>query len=197
MIGAILAGGQSARMGRPKAGIPIPGGLTLGETALRALAAICDHVVALGHGEGLPAALPRLPDRRPGEGPVAGLEALLLSGLGDAYLVCPCDLPRLSALDLIPLARALQAGHSAAAFADPGPRGVLHLPLALTPGVAPQVVAYLDEGRRSVGGLLARLDPHILPLPPGALPRLAGANTPEELAAALGSAISSPLGGGS
>jgi FdhD protein len=100
-LGAILAGGQSARMGRTKAGIEVDGE-TLAARAAAALAPLVDEVVVLGHGDGCPAELRRLPDRVDGEGPLAGMAALADEGAA-RVLVVSCDMPRISTAALRPL----------------------------------------------------------------------------------------------
>lgn len=93
--GAILCGGKSTRMGRPKAGIVLADGRTMVEHVHGALAAVCRRIVLVGDAAGVPPGLDdvaRVPDRLPDLGPLGGLEALLSSGLDSDYLIAPCDL---------------------------------------------------------------------------------------------------------
>lgn len=92
-VGAILAGGQSKRMGRAKAGIRLPNGYSFAEQACEILAPYVDEVVLLGHGEAAPPHLQRIADAPQCEGPVGGLLALLRSELAEEYLVLSCDMP--------------------------------------------------------------------------------------------------------
>ncbi len=96
--GAILAGGQSRRMGAPKEGVPLWDGRPMMAHAIAALAGVCRRVVVVGECRGfaLPPEILHIPDRRPGDGPLAGLDALLRSGLDAGYLVVACDQPLLT-----------------------------------------------------------------------------------------------------
>lgn len=96
VAGAVLAGGRSRRMGRPKPAVEV-GGRPLLHRAMDALrGAGCDPVLVIG---GEPAVLAPLgvepvPDRWPGEGPVGGvLTALAHAGVD--VVVVACDLPDL------------------------------------------------------------------------------------------------------
>jgi molybdopterin-guanine dinucleotide biosynthesis protein A len=84
-------------MGRPKALIEFAG-TTLAERAAVVLATAVDRLVLLGDGP-VPdslGALPRLADDDDSEGPLAGLLAALRSAPQAAWLVCTCDLPRIT-----------------------------------------------------------------------------------------------------
>lgn len=95
-VGAILAGGKSKRMGRAKAGVRLPNGLSFAEQACQILTPHVDEIVLLGHAEGAPKALPRIDDASQCEGPISGLLALLRSGKAREYIVLSCDMPFLS-----------------------------------------------------------------------------------------------------
>ncbi|HMB52156.1 MAG TPA: molybdenum cofactor guanylyltransferase [Thermoanaerobaculia bacterium] len=95
--GGLLVGGKSRRMGRPKALIEV-GGTTLAERGAVVLAMAVDRLVLLGDGP-VPnslSALPRIADADDCEGPLAGLLAALRSKPEAAWLVCTCDLPRIT-----------------------------------------------------------------------------------------------------
>ncbi|MBP9855154.1 MAG: NTP transferase domain-containing protein [Candidatus Omnitrophica bacterium] len=95
--GAIFCGGKSSRMGKPKASIILPSGLTAIEHVYRVLKQFCKEVVLVGHAEGAPDSLrhlKRIQDNHQGLGPMGALEALLSSGLDSEYLISPCDLPK-------------------------------------------------------------------------------------------------------
>jgi len=74
VVGALLAGGESRRMGQDKSALLLEG-KTLAERALATLAAVSDRQVILGHGRGCPPDVARLPDAVPGQGPSEGLES--------------------------------------------------------------------------------------------------------------------------
>lgn len=127
VIGAVLVGGASRRMGRPKADLAHPGGGTLAEHAVRILRdAGAREVWLLGAG-GTAAGLdgvPRLDDARADRGPLGGLVAALerarglapdrtpsaAPGGGPWVLLLACDLPYVDAGDARALARAAAAG---------------------------------------------------------------------------------------
>ena len=94
MIGVVLAGGASARMGAPKATIEV-GGVALGERAARALRdAGLEIAWVAKEGDALPETdAPVWTESRAERHPLAGiLEALERAG-GRAVLVCACDMP--------------------------------------------------------------------------------------------------------
>jgi len=96
VAGAVLAGGASRRMGRPKAfididGIPMVVGVA---NALRA-GGVADVVVAGGDGEALArSGLEHVPDRFPGAGPLGGIITALRhhEDRADVVVVLSCDL---------------------------------------------------------------------------------------------------------
>ena len=152
VIGALLAGGKSQRMGRHKAGAPWVGGLRLADAALAALEEVCDAVVVLGHGDGLEhrPELLRIADMRVDAGPLAGVEALLASGLAERYLVCPCDMPFVSTS----LLHALLRESGAVAIVRRSDDRTEPFPIALNASLAQSLNAYLVQGGRSVHGFL-------------------------------------------
>lgn len=117
-LGAIiLAGGRSARMGRPKEALPFAGAPLLARIAA-ALAPACEPVVVVARDARqelptLPAAVLRTHDDAPGRGPLAGLAAglrrLAAHGFGpaDAAFVVACDHPFVDAAFARCLAAAL------------------------------------------------------------------------------------------
>ena len=98
MVGVVLMGGSSRRMGVDKATLVVDGtalGARVGE-ALRG--AGCAEVLAVGGqiGSSRYFGVTRLADRRPGAGPAAAV-ADLLSELGGPLVVLACDLPWITA----------------------------------------------------------------------------------------------------
>jgi molybdopterin-guanine dinucleotide biosynthesis protein A len=97
--GIILCGGQSTRMGSPKALLPIGPTTMLQFVAERLAKAVTEIVIVAAASQQLPA-LPNcrvvydaVPDRGPVEGLRAGLSAL--SGTCDAAYITACDTPLL------------------------------------------------------------------------------------------------------
>jgi len=90
----ILAGGESRRMGRPKAWLEFDGRPLLAHLVER-LGRVCPEVrVVCAPGQELPATPARvIHDERPGQGPVAGLAAGLKGLEQPLAFACSCDLP--------------------------------------------------------------------------------------------------------
>jgi molybdopterin-guanine dinucleotide biosynthesis protein A len=98
VLGVVLTGGASRRMGRTKALIAVDG-VALATRVAAAMEAVgCAPVCALGGDpvELAPLELAVIPDRWPGEGPLAGiigaLDLAVSHGLEDV-MVLACDLP--------------------------------------------------------------------------------------------------------
>jgi molybdopterin-guanine dinucleotide biosynthesis protein A len=172
--GAVLAGGRSSRMGTPKHALPL-GGRTMIDRVTGALARVCARVVVVGGPPGAAPALPRVQDRRAEQGPLSGIESLLASGIDEAYLVCPCDMPLVDEELLIALTRG--AG-PVAVLQLAGERVPRPLPIRIDRAVLPQVRALLDSERRAVRGLLALAE--VIEAPAAWAERLADVNTPGE-----------------
>ena len=96
--GAILAGGQSRRMGSDKAALLIQGEPILKRTA-RLVASITADVAIIGPPEraALAPGVRILPDRWPQQGPLGGIATALQALPGEAVLVVGCDMPFLNA----------------------------------------------------------------------------------------------------
>ena len=95
--GAVLVGGSSLRMGRPKAGVTWKG-KTLVEWAVHGLEPHVENVVLVG-GASLPRAvgsLTRLDDVPGAKGPLGGILAALAHRPQAAWVVLACDLPRVT-----------------------------------------------------------------------------------------------------
>ena len=96
--GFVLAGGRSSRMGRDKALLELEGQALLERAARRVLAA-AGSVAVVGMPERHARfGWPVVEDLRPGEGPLAGIEAALASPYAaDWNLIVACDMPHLDA----------------------------------------------------------------------------------------------------
>lgn len=162
-------------MGQAKVALRFDDGSTLGERIVTTLQLIAREVVLVGSCEDLPAplrALPSIPDLRPGEGPLAGWEALLASGRDDEYLVLSCDQPVLDAAPLEPL---LAVPRAPAFLLVNEP-----MPARLPASLLPQVSAALDDGKRSLRELMITIPTaHFAQFPSGA-PLIPNLNTPAE-----------------
>lgn len=172
LLGGLLVGGGSTRMGRPKQLIE-HGGATFAEIAHAALAPHVERIVLLGDGE-VPRALrdlERLPDPPGIAGPMAGLAAALRWAPRAAWLLVACDLPLLS-------------GAAAAWLLEqraPGRRAVL--PTGPSGRVEPLVAVYEPGVRSAVDELVARGE--LAPRHLRGLPGVVSPEVPPELAPAF------------
>ena len=120
--GVVLAGGLSTRFGSDKAAAEI-GGVSLLERAVRLLESVLDDVwVSVRPDQASDALRSRyrcLPDRHPGQGPAAGLEAAHAAAPGSAWLALACDQPSLGGADLERLVAERDPKAAATAFSDP------------------------------------------------------------------------------
>ncbi len=97
--GIILAGGQSRRMGRPKAFLTLrPDGPTLIELVLRSVRAVAADLILVTNAPDQYAhlGLRMEPDRFPGQGSLAGIHAGLAASRHEHNLVVACDMPFLN-----------------------------------------------------------------------------------------------------
>lgn len=179
--GAILAGGLSRRMGTPKQNLRItaPGGeeMRMIDAVASVMREVCCDVVILGECETLPD-LRRIADLRTGHGPLGGIEALLASGIDSQYLICPCDTPCITA-DVL---RALTANDSLATVLKCDDAASCEpLPARIGADALPTVRRLLDEGRRSVHGLMRTLNARGVVIPASFRVQLRNVNTPAEV----------------
>ncbi len=98
--GIVLCGGQSKRMGQPKAWLPFAGELMLQRVVRLVGEAVRPVVVVAAPGQELPSLPPEVPivrDETQGRGPLQGLAAGLkaLESQVDAAYVSSCDVPLL------------------------------------------------------------------------------------------------------
>lgn len=170
-------------MGKHKAGVRWQDGATLGELAEQALLTVSDVVVILGHGEGLSprGGRLRIEDAEPGGGPLQAIATLVGSGLGERFIVMPCDMPGLDAASLQTLIAASTAD-SASAFIN-GQGRPQPLPVCLPSAMHPQLVALVASGERRLGALHAALDFVHVPIPGDEHATLRNVNRPEDLQA--------------
>lgn len=171
LVAALLAGGRSARMGRPKSTVVVEG-RTMADRALDALRGLAAPIVVVGHGDGVDEALPRIADARAGVGPLGGLEALLASGRGDAYVVLPVDMPWATTKTLRALVDARGDATACAYRGQP-------FPLVVHARALPVLRARLDAGDRRVVAFVDALDP--VRLDPPATRALDDVDTPGDV----------------
>jgi len=152
----ILAGGRACRFsGCAKGLLEVPGGVSIIENALAAVAAAGIAPVTILANDPEPyerLGVEIVPDRRPGLGPLGGIEAALFhyAGRCEAVLVLPCDLPGITDLDVCALRAAFAESRPPAVVAATGD-GFWH-PLCAVARVdlLPAVSRALDAGRNGV-----------------------------------------------
>lgn len=193
--GIVLCGGQSRRMGSPKAWLRF-GEETLLQRVVRVLAGTLEPLIVVsGPGQRLPSLSEdvcvirdRLPGRGPLEGLATGLEAI--SRHADAAFVCGCDAPFLRPDFVRRLAHLAREAEITMPFVD----GRLH-PLAAVyrVSVLPVIQDMLDAGASRLTLLAERCHcrrlsaPELRDVDPE-LDSLLNVNTPEEYERALGAA---------
>jgi molybdopterin-guanine dinucleotide biosynthesis protein A len=154
LIGAVLCGGASRRMGTDKATYPVDGVAMARRVADALAAAGCSPVVAVGGDEDELRAL-RLEfvdDQFPGEGPLGGILTAL--AVGAPVVVVACDLPNVKPTTIVALVAAL-AGHDVAMAcsdrAEP-------LCAVWSEGAIPMLQSRFQAGERAVHRAIEGLD---------------------------------------
>jgi len=184
--GAIFCGGQSRRMGTPKAGIVLPSGWTMVEHVYRALKAVCRNVILVGHADGIPKSLRHLPqisDRFQNIGPMGGLEILLSSGIDSEYLITPCDLPE-AVPDLFRLLISSELNGSAVlAHYNEEMTDVSFEPMIgrYTASLLPLVREFIAQRRFTMLSFIKEANAKKIEVPPRLFFALKNANTPKDL----------------
>lgn len=155
VLGGVLVGGASSRMGRPKHLLKVNGG-TLLQRACVALAAHAAEVVVLGQARGT-VRRPWLPDAPGVSGPLAGVLSALRWHPCAAWLITACDMPALGADALAWVLDQRRPGVWAVIPADPSgqleplaavwepPAAALLEDLVLRGEAAPRLVAPHDK----------------------------------------------------
>ena len=179
-VAAILAGGQSQRMGRDKAGMVRQGETLLARTARVAQEAECSVLIV---GRERPDGWPLtdtlfVPDAYPGQGPLGGLATALETASQDVILLA-CDMPLLTAEALEWLMGQTRGKHGLAVR-----HGELWEPLfsVYTAEVLPLVQERLTAGRRSLQFLIEAGEFNTVIAPPEVAAALVNVNTPEQMA---------------
>ena len=154
-IAVILSGGQSRRMGQDKAGLTLEGQSFL-DRMTEGLAPLFDQVYVSVDRPGRYPGRQELPDLRPGQGPLAGLETAFLRTGAEEVFLAAVDLPFASP----DLARRVvaAAGDGDACVIRRRDGGAEPLFALYRRSCLPALTACLDEGRRAVKALLERVD---------------------------------------
>jgi len=193
-IGVVLTGGQSRRMGSPKALLRLPNGQTFLEHALALLSSLTEtQIVAGGEPEIIgQAAFPHLHinDLHPDEGPLAGIEGALATRLGSGYLIIASDQPKLS----VELLQRLLNGNADRIHAFESDGIIIPLPIYVPQSALASLTNVLRSANRSVRRFIEANNHELIPLPSNDLPILQSINTPEEYQALLAELVA-PAGG--
>lgn len=154
-IAVILSGGRSRRMGQDKAGLSLDGQSFL-DRMVQELSPLVDGVYVSVDRAGRYPGRRELPDLRPGQGPLAGLETAFLRTGAETVFLAAVDLPFASpALAAKILA---MAGDGDACVIRRRNGAAEPLFGLYRRGCLPHLTACLDEGRRAVKALLDRVD---------------------------------------
>ena len=147
--GWVLAGGQSSRMGSPKALLEIAG-IPLVARAVSLLESVCSPVTVVGSPESYShLSLAAVADELPQIGPLGGILTALARTAADWNLVVACDLPYLTAEWLRYLLE--RAAHSRARVVLPhSPSGAEPLCAVYHRDAAATIRAAIGEGRLKV-----------------------------------------------
>ncbi len=179
--GAILVGGESRRMGRPKARLEY-GGRSFAARVARALESAVAGLVAVGGGELSPdvSGLERLQDVAGVPGPLGGILAALRHRPRSAWLVAACDLP-LATPAAAHWILAQRSGDSIAVLPRLGTTRIEPLFALYEPAALDLLEALAARGERSLQSL-AQQPGVATPTPPGELAAAwRNVNTEEDL----------------
>lgn len=182
IIGGVLVGGRSHRMGTCKALLRI-GDRTFIEHIVEAILAVTDEVVLLGEMESIPASLQGmtiLADEPGTVGPLAGLSSLLEYSKDRWGLLVACDMPLIQSRLLEKLTRACTANIDAVAFRV-RENGHDYFPCCVVfhPRSRAQVGLELNH-KRSLRGLLERIRCRNIDLELDEARSLLNINSPED-----------------
>ena len=95
LVGVVLAGGRSSRLGQDKTRLELNGRTLAAATADR-LGLVCGEVLLADNDRGLIEGLPSVPDAR-AAGPAGGILGAAAARPGRDLLVVACDLPNVTA----------------------------------------------------------------------------------------------------
>jgi molybdenum cofactor guanylyltransferase len=153
----VLAGGESRRMGRPKAWLEVGGGTLLRYVVQRLSPAFPEVIVSFAVPEQLLEPVPYriVFDRKLGAGPLAGLESGLVAARNDVVFAIACDMPYVTT----EVAQAAVAAARGCDAAIPRIDGRAE-PVcgAYARSAVPAITRALNEGRLRAADLAAELE---------------------------------------
>jgi molybdenum cofactor guanylyltransferase len=178
-VGAVLAGGASRRMGRPKAFVEVDGTAMARRVADTLAESGCRPVVAIGGDAEAMAGLgiSTVADSHPGEGPLGAIITALEHAAPCSVLVAACDLPWLDAATVAALIAARRGDVDVVAAATDRIEPLLSL---WSPAALEHARAAFVAGERAVHVVLEGLRVHTVEVAPSALRNV---NRPDDLLA--------------
>lgn len=174
----LLAGGASRRMGQPKHDLKAPDGRTMLTMAFDTANQIGNRVIVSGPSDLLPE-IPHVLDERMDAGPMAGIEAVLKSGIDDCYLFMPCDMPGLNPSVIRRLLDGLGQAQ-AAILSDPENENRAVLPLVLRRSTLPHLQMTIESRARSIHRFLENLEVNEIAIDAKGTPVLLNINSPSD-----------------
>jgi molybdopterin-guanine dinucleotide biosynthesis protein A len=153
----VLAGGDSRRMGRPKAWLEVGDTFLLRHVVDRLASAFTEVMVSFAEPEQLLEPVPYriLFDRKPSTGPLAGLEAGLVAARNEVVFAVACDMPYVTQ-DVAHVAVAAARGCDAAIpRIDGRPEPVCG---AYRRSALPFITGAINTGRFKTADVVAELD---------------------------------------
>lgn len=179
-------------MGAPKEGIRMPDGRAMIEHVAAAIGPLVRELVVVGACRGFDPGLigaKSIADNFRGIGPMGGLDALLHSAIGDAYMVVTCDMPFITTevLRLLMPGRDRSGGVSVACLRTVGGMELAPFPCLLPAGLAQKVRLRIKAADFSAQAMLREAGIHWCEAPQGTERLVKGINTPVELREAIAS----------
>lgn len=164
--GVVLAGGDSARMGRDKALVRLPSGATLLENAVDSLRKAGAGRIWVSRAHQDPAddgcAAKCLPDLLSRRGPAGGMLTALAELSAEPLVFLPCDMPRIPVAWLRRLGRRAREDLRRPMVTVSGAGRLQPLVCALPQGCLPPLANAVARGHLAVGRLLSDLDASVL-----------------------------------
>ena len=153
-VGAILAGGDSSRMGTSKS-LLVVDGVSFLERVHDTMTAVFTEVIVCGGSE-IPSNGVLIPDEQPGHGPVGGLLSALRIARGRPVFVTTVDMPVVTSEAIRSLAEPEAQGSTVRIAQVAGEDQPLFG--VYGPDMEPIARTVFDEGRRSVMAVIDEVD---------------------------------------
>lgn len=157
LLGVVLNGGKSTRMGRTKASLTLPDGHTFLEHAIHRFSGVCDKIVissALNDQADTCKLAPIVCDVEDSNGPLSGIYACLNYAAANKYSACfftPIDMPYLRSDNLQLVKQKWRRDSDRIACVENLSRATLEPLVAIIPTILTKSIEYqLQIGERSV-----------------------------------------------